>query len=211
MPISTDPTSSFSTLNILEGYVFEDLVNEGTGENYGFELGLQKNFSNNFFFLVNASVFESKYTGADDIQRDTRFNSNYILNATAGREFRWRKPNRRDENDQREKVFGVNARVAYYGGFRETPIDEEASRLAGTTVFMESEAFTIKQPAFFKVDLRLYWKNNRAKYSSTVSLDIQNATNRENIAFSYFDVQQGEVIVQNQLGLIPILSYRIEF
>lgn len=211
VPISTNPNSSFSILNNLESIVTEDLVNEGTGENYGFELGLQKNFSNNFFFLVNASVFESKYTGADGIQRDTRFNSNYILNATAGREFRWRKPSRRDDSDQREKVFGLNARIAYYGGFRETPIDEEASRLAGTTVFVESEAFSIKQPNFFKVDLRLYWKNNRAKYSSTVSLDIQNATNQENVAYSYYDAQQGEVILKNQLGLIPILSYRIEF
>jgi hypothetical protein len=211
VPISVDPNSSFSILNILEGFVLEDLVNEGTGENYGFELGVQKNFSNNFFFLVNASVFESKYTGADGIQRDTRFNSNYILNATAGREFRWRKPSRHDDSEQREKVFGLNARIAYYGGFRETPIDEAASRMAGTTVFVESEAFSIKQPAFFKVDLRLYWKNNRPKYSSTVSLDIQNATNRENVAYSYYDAQQGQVILKNQLGLIPILSYRIEF
>ncbi len=208
VPISTNPNSSFSILNNLEGFVLDDLVNEGTGENYGFEIGVQKNFSDNFFLLVNTSLFESKYTGADGIERDTRFNSNYILNATAGREFRWSKSG---TTKQREKVFGLNARLAYYGGFRETPIDEIASIEAGTTIFVDAEAFSIKQPDFFKVDLRLYWKNNRSKYSSTVSLDIQNVTNRENIAYSYYDDQQGEIIIKNQLGLIPILSYRIEF
>ncbi len=204
VPIVNDPNSSFSTLNLLEGIVTEDLVNEGTGENYGIEIGIQKTFSNNTFFLVNGSYFESKYTGGDGIQRDTRFNSNYIFNFNTGREFRWNKKGK-------DKVFGVNGRVAYYGGFRDTPIDAEASVLAGETIYLESEAFSIKQSDFFKLDLRLYFKNNKPNFSSTVSLDIQNATNQENVAFSYFDAEQGEVIVKNQLGLIPILSYRIEF
>ena len=204
VPISNDPNSSFSAINLVEGFTLEDLVNEGTGENYGVELSLQKTFSNSIFFLINGSYFDSKYTGSDGIKRDTRFNSNYILNITGGKEFRW-------NTKGKDKVFGVNGRVAYYGGFRDTPIDVSASLLAGETVYIESEAFSIKQADFFKLDLRLYWKNNKPKYSSTLSLDIQNATNQTNIAYSYFDAQQGEVIVKNQLGLIPILSYRIEF
>ncbi len=204
IPVSSDPQSSFSALNLLEGFTLEDLVNEGTGRNYGLEVGLQKTFSDDFFFLANASLFESKYTGADGIERDTRFNSNYIFNLTGGKEFRWSKTDK-------QKVFGINARLAYYGGFRDTPIDREASILAGETIYITEEAFTIRQADFFKMDLRLYWKNNKQKYSSTVSLDVQNATNRENIAFSYFDPEQGDIIVKNQLGIIPVLSYRIEF
>ena len=44
-----------------------------------------------------------------------------------------------------------------------------------------------------------------------LALDIQNLTNAENAAFSYYDVQKGELVVKNQLGLIPILSYRVTF
>ncbi len=204
VPIVNDPSSSFSAINLLEGFTTEDLVNEGTGENYGVELSLQKTFSNNTFFLINGSYFDSKYTGGDGIKRDTRFNSRYIFNLTTGKEFRW---NRKDKH----KVLGINGRVAYYGGFRDTPIDAEASFLAGETVYIESEAFSLKQADFFKLDLRFYWKNNKPKYSSTLSLDIQNASNQDNVAYSYFDPQQGEVIIKKQLGLIPILSYRIEF
>lgn len=204
IPISDNPESSFSAINLLEEFTLEDLVNEGTGRNYGVELGIQKTFSDDYFFLANLSLFESKYTAADGVERDTRFNSNYIFNLTGGKEFRWTK-------SDKQKVFGLNARVAYYGGFRDTPIDRDASILAGETVFVTSEAFSLRQEDFFKLDLRLYWKNNKQKYSSTVSLDVQNATNRENVAFSYFDPEQGEIIEKNQLGLIPVLSYRVEF
>ncbi len=204
VPIENNPNSTYSVLNAVEEFSLRNLINAGEGENYGVELTLQKTFAKNTFFLINGSVFESKYRAGDGFIRDTRFNSNYIFNGTAGKEFRWQKKGK-------EKVFGLNGRIAYYGGFRETPINEAASILAGETVFDEANAFTIKQRDFFKIDLRLYFKNNKPNFSSTVSLDIQNASNRKNIAFNYYDVQQGAVIVQNQLGLIPILSYRIEF
>ena len=43
------------------------------------------------------------------------------------------------------------------------------------------------------------------------SLDLQNVTNAQNPAFRYFDSRKGEVITKYQLGIIPNLSYRIEF
>ena len=42
-------------------------------------------------------------------------------------------------------------------------------------------------------------------------LDLQNATNARNEAFRYFDFRKGETVTRYQLGLIPNLSYRIEF
>lgn len=108
-------------------------------------------------------------------------------------------------------VFGANARVAYLGGFRDTPIDAEASLDAGETVYIENEAFSIQQKAYFRTDLRFYYKRNKAKYSTTLALDIQNATNAQNVAFSYYDVQKQAIVVKNQLGIIPLLSWRIEF
>jgi len=43
------------------------------------------------------------------------------------------------------------------------------------------------------------------------ALDLQNVTNTRNEAFRYFDARQGKVVTQLQLGLIPNISYRIEF
>ncbi len=205
VPIMDNPESSFSALNLVDEVFFLDtLINDGTGQNYGVEVSLQRFFSNNYFYSFNATVYESKYKGGDGIERDTRFNGNYIMNLTGGKEFRWNKKGK-------DKIFGLNARVAYYGGFRATPIDLESSQDLGQTVFDESRAFSEQLDDYFKIDLRIYWKNNKARYSSTLALDIQNATNRENIAYTFYDPEQGEVVVKNQLGLIPILSYRAEF
>ncbi|NJL75279.1 MAG: TonB-dependent receptor [Saprospiraceae bacterium] len=101
--------------------------------------------------------------------------------------------------------------MTYLGGFRETPIDLLASEAAGTTVFTTSEAFSINQPDYFKVDFRFYYKRNKTKYNTTLSLDIQNLTNQQNQAFSYYDALLNTVVTKYQLGLIPILNWRIEF
>jgi hypothetical protein len=167
-------------------------------------LSVTKNFTGNYFLLINGTYYESKYTGGDGIKRDTRYNGNYIFNLTGGKEFHW-------DNGKKNKVLGVNAHLTYRGGFRETPIDIEASEISGETVYLENEAFSIQQPAYFKIDLRLYYKINKPKYTGTIALDIQNLTNNENVAFSYYDAQKGALVVKNQLGLIPVLSYRATF
>ena len=62
-----------------------NLVNEGTGRNYGVEMTLEKYFSNSYYFLVTGSLFESKYEGSDGIERNTPFNGKYVLNLLAGK------------------------------------------------------------------------------------------------------------------------------
>lgn len=204
VPISLIDSNSFSALNLLEGTVDDWLTNEGTGKNYGLEISLQKYLTNGYYFLANATLYESKYTGSDGIERDTRYNGNYIANATIGKEWKWAKK-------ERPSILGVNVRVVYLGGFRETPIDVQASKIENTTIYFENEAFSIQQAAYFKTDLRIYWKRSKITRSSTLALDIQNATNQQNIAFNYFDVEQGAIITKYQLGLIPILTYRLAF
>ena len=205
VPIAAAERNAFSALNLLEALPPGELANAGRGRNYGLELSLQQYFARGYFFLLNATLYDSKYQGSDGIWRDTRFNGNYISNLTAGKE--WEK----QKEGGRQVGWGINGRVSFIGGFRETPIDAEASALAGRTVFREEEAFSIQQKAFFRTDLRLYRRWNRAKANSILSLDIQNLTNAQNAAFRYFDAQQGQVVEKFQLGLIPILAYRIEF
>lgn len=204
VPVSTQATS-FSALNLLEGFVDTPLANEGTGYNYGLEVSWQRFASAGLYYLLNATWYESKYQASDGIERDTRFNGNYIFNATAGKE--WLRTNRKG----RERLLGINLRLVYLGGFRDSPIDVTASTDAGRTIYQDRLAFSLQQQAYFRTDLRIYLKRNRANISRTLSLDIQNLTNAENEAYRYYDVQQQEILLKNQLGLIPILSYRIEF
>lgn len=204
VPISATQNNAFSTLNLLEGTVTDKLVNEGTGENYGLEISLQKYLTNSYYFLANATYYESKYTGSDNIQRDTRYNGNYITNLTIGKE--WKRTKK-----ERPSILGVNVRAAYLGGYRDTPIDIATSRELNNTIYIDEQSFSIQQAAYFKMDFRIYWKRSKATRSSTLALDIQNLTNQQNVAFDYFDTQQGKIVTKYQLGLIPILTYRIAF
>lgn len=205
IPVSSDRKSSFSAINMLETFVGENLTNEGTAENYGLEFSLKRFQTNDFYYLVNATVYQSKYTGSDDVKRDTRYNGNYILNTIIGKAWNW------TSKKGNFKSLGVNIRGNLLGGFRETPIDLESSLLLGRTIYLEDSAFSAKQKDYFRVDLRIYYQNNSPKSTGRISFDIQNLLNTQNTAFSYYDFRQGVTVQKYQLGLIPMLSYRIKF
>jgi len=202
VPVSTSDTNTFSTLNIIDDYVVIPLVNRGKGKNYGFEVSLEKHLSNNLYFLLSNSIYQSKYTAADEVERNTRFNGNYIINLTGGKEF---------VNEKKARTFGINIKTVYAGGYRNIPVDIEKSRLAGYTILNQKDAYSLQNPAYFRTDLRLSMKWNRTHLTSILSLDIQNLTNRLNIFSQSYDLNSGQFINAYQSGIIPVVNYKIEF
>ncbi|HYC29561.1 MAG TPA: TonB-dependent receptor, partial [Chitinophagaceae bacterium] len=152
VPVSIYDSSTVSTLNIEREFLTDPLVNKGRGRNYGMELSLEKYLSNRLYYTVSTSLYESKYTAADGIERDTRFNGNYLVNFVAGKDFL---------SSGKARTFGINLKMIYAGGLRETPIDFDRSALEGNTVYKEKEAFTLQNPAYFRTDLRLSIKWDR--------------------------------------------------
>ncbi len=204
VPIIDKLNSTFSTLNLLDEIIQDTLKNKGTGRNYGIEVMIQKFMENGYYLLLSATIYESKYTAGDGIERDTRFNGNYGMVLSGGKEFQFTKR-------EKKGIIGVNAKVLYIGGFRVTPINYWESYNQNQTIFIDNQAFTEQYPDYFKVDFRIYYKQNHKKYSSTLALDIQNLTNAQNPAFDYFDVVQKAIVRKYQLGTIPMLMYRVEF
>ncbi len=202
VPVSIRDSGTFSTLNIQDGYVLDPLVNKGKGKNYGVEISLEHYLHNNFYFTLSNSIYQSKYTAADGIERNTRFNGNYIVTFIAGKEF---------VSANKARTFGVNIKTILAGGLRTTPIDLVASQEKGYTVFKEYDAYTLQNPAYFRTDVRFSMKWNRRNFTSTLSLDIQNVTNRLNVYNQYFDDTKNKVVTSYQTGLIPILNYKIDF
>ncbi|MDX1909289.1 MAG: TonB-dependent receptor [Bacteroidia bacterium] len=196
---------TYSALNQIEGFVSDSLVNEGSGRNYGLELSVEKYLSRQYYLLFSSALYESAYQGSDQVWRDTRFNGRYALSLTAGREFS--STTRRQNN----RTLGVNLRVIYAGGMWTMPVDTAASRAARITVYDETQGFAETLPAYFRTDLRVTFKLNKPKYTRTLGIDIQNVTNQLNVAFRAWDFVQDQVVTRYQLGLIPLLNYRIEF
>jgi len=204
VPIEDSANSTFSALNYTYGYTTRPLANKGTGTNYGIDLTLEKFFSNNYYFLATASLYESKYVAGDGIERGTRFNGSYVVNALGGKEFNIGR-------GTKARVFSVSAKGSWAGGRRYTPIDLDESREKGYTVRDESRAFEEQADAFMRFDLKLALRRDKKKTTRVWELDIQNVTNRLNMAGDYYDSSKDEIVTYTQLGFLPTLSYRIEF
>jgi len=201
LAVKNDPASPVATIVMEEGYLTDPLVNKGRGRNYGVELTVEQFMHNDMYFLLSTSLYNSEYRALDGIWRSTRFNGNHAISFTAGKEYHWKK----------NRTFGVNIRTIWSGGFRTTPIDIEKSVKNGETEYIEPLSFSEQLPDYFRADLRLSLKRNRAKSTSTFSLDFQNVTNHRNLGGTYFDAKSGKVKNWYQLSLLPVFSYRIEF
>ncbi|WNJ19811.1 TonB-dependent receptor [Pontibacter sp. G13] len=205
VPVSTNPFSTFSTLNLLEGYVTDTLENSGIGTNYGIDLSVEQWLTDTYYYLLSGSWYQANFRAADGVVRDARYNGRFSLAASGGAEFD------RMTQKGKNKIFGVNARILYRGGFMAAPVDLDASREMARTIYDESNGFTEQLPDYARVDLRIIFKRNKAKFTRTFSFDIQNVLNTQNIAYKYYDVVLDEEVTKYQLGLIPLLSYRLEF
>ncbi|WP_428657883.1 TonB-dependent receptor [Runella sp.] len=203
VPVSADKRNAFSLLNATDGFVERRLANNGKGRNYGIELTLERFLHNNFYYMLSGSLFKSEYMGSDELWRSTRFDGGAAGNFLIGKEWL----TGRNKNN----VLGVNLKTTYVGGFRATPIDLAASHQKGETVTIDSQTNSQTLAAYFRSDIRVSWKRNRSGFTSTLSLDIQNVTNRENMYGHYYDSNLDAIRTAYQLPLVPVLNYRIEF
>lgn len=197
-----DAANAFSTLNVGEGFVNRPLVNAGSGVNYGLELSLERKLHAEYFYLINASIFDSKYTAADGIQRNTRFNGNFSSSVIAGREVAVGKA-------QKNNIFGFNGKIFFSGNKRHTPIDLASSQQAGMEVRPLAGLFSERLPNYFRFDIQLSFRKNKPGLTTEWRLDIQNLTNRNNVLGQQFIGNSIENITA--FGLVPVLSYRIEW
>jgi hypothetical protein len=79
------------------------------------------------------------------------------------------------------------------------------------TEYEQGSGFPQQFKDYFRVDLRLSFRKNKPNYTRTFAIDIQNLTGQQNEAYMYYDFQQAKVVTKYQLGIIPVLVYRIDF
>jgi hypothetical protein len=166
-------------------------------------LTLERFFSKNYYFLVTGSLFESKYTGIDGIERNTKFNNNYIANVVGGKEF--------SVGRSRNSAIGINIRGTYAGGQWYTPIDIDESREKEYTVRDKSQAYDAQWDDYIRFDLKVSFRRNKKKTTRVWELDIQNVTNTLNVTGDYWDPDEDAIVTYTQLGILPTINYRIEF
>ena len=204
VPVEDSDTSYVSALNYSWGYTSTPFVNEGTGKNYGIELTIERFFANRYYFLYTGSLYNSLYVAGDGIERSTAFNGNYVTNLLAGKEF----PVGRKESGN---TLNISVRGIWAGGRRYTPIDRIESETHKYTVRDWSKPLAAQYDDFIRFDLKVTYKRNRRATTRYWEIDIQNVTNRLNVAGDYWDREINDVNTWTQLGLVPVFNYRIEF
>lgn len=204
IPVEYDATSSYSLINSSEWFTDRVLANEGTGKNYGIEFTLERFFNKGFFFMTTMSLYEAKYTALDGVERNSRFNGNYVGNVLFGKEMPFGKPSK-------NRTFSINGRVSLIGGNRFTAINLEASREAGTTVRDYDNAWDAKGDDIFLANLAFSFRRDRPKSTHELKFDIQNVTNAQGMVSNWYNAELDIIEESYQLPLLPVISYRIAF
>jgi hypothetical protein len=201
VPVQANPSAVYATINEDTGFITDTLLNSGQGTNYGIELSLERDFSKNFYYLINTSFYQSLFSGLQDKSMNTAYNGNYSIHLLAGKEVELR---------QRQRL-GFNIKVTMSGGRRYVPIDLDASIEKGTTIYDWQSAFDSKLPEYFRADFQTVYRVNRRRHAFEWRLDIQNFTHHRNASYYYFDVVSQDIKLKRQVGIIPMLTCKVEF
>ncbi len=201
-------SSSYSMLNT--GATFktdleDSLVNKGTGKNYGAELTVEKFFSAGYYGLFTVSVYKSKYTASDGIERNTAFNGSYVYNILGGKEW--------EVGSSKINKLTADFKITGAGGRPYTPIDLLASEMTGKEQLQSNSAYTEYYSNYFRIDLKVGYTINSStsKLSQSFSLDLQNVTNNKNVFSQTYDNGNKSIKTTYQLGLFPNFVYKLQF
>jgi outer membrane receptor protein involved in Fe transport len=204
VPIENKAGSSFSLLNMGSGFerFFPDtLVNKGTGKNYGIEFTLEKFFSKGFYYMLTGSLYNSKATGNDGIERNTDFNGNFVINALGGYE----------KAISKKSTFTIGAKITYGGGKRYSDYDLAKSKAFGDGVIIESSRNIHQTKEYFRADLKLGIRINAKKVAHEVAIDIVNIFSTQNILGFTYNPDKNNLEKKYQLGFLPLFYYKVDF
>jgi hypothetical protein len=189
-------------LNYQGGVADAPMTADGTGQNYGIDIALEKFFTGRFYFLITASRFKSQFQPLDGNTYNTRFGTEYTTTWTVGKEFTFSKG----------QILQVGARLLWNGGFRYTPYQPDSSALLGYYVPDQSQLWEAQVSPYIRVDARISYRFNNRRTASLLSLDVQNASNRYNPNGVGYDPVKRELYNTGYPGgLIPVLGYQLDF
>jgi hypothetical protein len=196
--------SSFSMINFKQDLTFQSqLKNNSVGRNIGIDFTLERFMKNNFYYLVTASVFESKYKADDQVWRSTRYNKNFVANILIGKEFFVGK--------KKNNVLGINLRGVISGGERTTPLDELTSSIEKRPVYSENNAFSTQDKFGKFVNLSITYRVNKAKHSSIWALQLNNILGEPQYEKYEYNYKTKSFVRESKVYQLPVISYKIEF
>ncbi len=210
LPVENLDTSYYATINEGVDFRYVDLVNKGTGKNMGLELTLERFFDHNYYFLINASIFSSKYKSLEGIERNTQYNGNYLVNILLGKEF--------DKLGKKQnQTLSLNAKIFFGGGKKILPLlrDSEGNLAvdpSNNRYYDYEKAYENKIEDVYHIIVSASYKFNRPKTTHEIFLSLDNLTNTKGKLSEYYDPNEPDSVGNlSQFGFFPNLMYRVYF
>lgn len=200
VPVVEGSTYSYANYTTLWG--FDGAIsNNGTGTNIGVDLTLERSMINGFYYLLTASVYDSKYTDAQQVERNTQFNRNFMTTLAVGKEFVINGKN----------LLGFNMNATYMLGGRFSPYLHKESLAAEKVIYDQEHPFSVQADPEVWLNAGVTYKINKPTYTSTWGIDFQNALITEQMNGYKYNLHTKSIDEDKVLFLLPNLYYRIEF
>ena len=137
------------------------------------------------------------------MERNTAFNTKYVLNVLAGKEYKLGK--------NKDNVLGASIRTTLVGGKYFTPLNLEASKIMGRASYDDTQAFSVRQNPYFRTDLRFTFRKEMRKSTMEFALDLQNVSANKNIFQQSYNPRTNRLVNQYQQGFFPVPYFRCTF
>jgi hypothetical protein len=202
IPVVNDINRTFWILNELDGYAQEALASKGKGTNKGIDISAEKFFSKGLFMILSFSIFNSTYEPLNGKTYNTQFNSGSAGSWTGAKEW----------NMKRNRVFQCGWKMVYNGGLPLTPLAANQSTTR-EAVLDESRPYSERILSYFRTDTRFALRKDKAGRSWQLALDVQNILgikNTDGLSRKY-DPSVNQWVYKTQSGIVPVLSYQVDF
>ncbi len=176
---------------------------QGVANQYGLEFDWNMIPVKGWRIDMNQSVYKSErgIEGGDITGGLTggRYDGRYATHVSFAKEIISRK-------NGKNRIWNFSIRGLLNGGLWEPNIDPEASAKLNETIAQYPGAYALHLPAYKRIDASITRTISTSKIRWRYSLDIQNLFSITNIAYHYYDPYLKQIVAQEQLGFIPVLS-----
>lgn len=203
VPVMRD--SSFSVLNRSDFYVENTLVNKGRGRNIGVDITWERALSKGLYYMVTASLFDSRYRGGDGVWHNTRFNRKYVLNGLIGKEWMLGR--------NKQNILSVNLKMTLQGGERYAPIDVEATMAHPDkeVQYDETRAYSIQRSPMLIGNYTVSYRINKRRASHEFAIKGINFTGAKEYIQHLYNIKTEKIEASEQKTGLTNISYKIEF
>lgn len=203
VPVMRD--SSFSVLNRDEFFVENALMNKGRGRNFGVDFTWERALNKGLYYMITASLFDSRYCGGDGIWHNTRFNRKYVLNGLIGKEWMLGR--------NKQNILSVNLKLTLQGGERYAPIDVEATMAHPDkeVQYDETRAYSIQRSPMLIGNYTVSYRINKRRVSHEFSVKGLNFTGSKEFIQHLYNIKTGKIEASEQKTGLTNISYKIEF